>query len=207
MQRKTIFTCGCLLLMMMSSVNAGSLWLKRKDDMKNPFVDDVARNVGDVLTIKISEGSKIDNKAKRDLQKDTDRSSTFDGNLDITTPNHNLLPRIPSFNMSAKGSNTLKGKADYKDERKYLDSITVVVMDVLPNGNLVVSGTRDRDIAGDIQRIEASGIVRPSDIAFDNSIQSEQVASFRLVAEYKGVAAQYNKPGWLGKVMDVLWPW
>ena len=63
------------------------------------------------------------------------------------------------------------------------------------------------DIAGDIQRIEASGIVRPSDIAFDNSIQSEQVASFRLVASYKGIAAQYNKPGWLGKVMDVLWPW
>jgi flagellar L-ring protein precursor FlgH len=174
--------------------------------MKNPYVDDVAHNVGDVLTIKISEGSKIDNKAKRDLQKSTDRSSAFDGELGIGTSNHNLLPRMPGLTMDASTTNNLKGKADYKDERKYLDSITVVVMDVLPNGNLVIMGTRDRDIAGDIQRIEVSGIVRPSDIAFDNSVASEQVASFCLKTTYKGVAAPYNKPGWLGKIMDVLWP-
>lgn len=185
---------------------AGSLWIQRHEDMKNPFVDDVARNIGDVLTIKISEDSKIDNKAKRDLQKSTDRSSTFDGELDIGTPNHNILPRIPGFNMSAETANNLKGKADYKDERKYLDSITAVVLDVLPNGNLVVMGTRDRNIAGDIQRIEVSGIVRPSDIAFDNTVMSQRVANFRLVTQYKGLAAPYNKPGFLGRLMDVLWP-
>jgi flagellar L-ring protein precursor FlgH len=182
------------------TAQADSLWAKRHGDMKNPFVDDVARNIGDVLTIRISEGSKIDNKAKRDLAKSTDRSSAFDGELG------DKLPRIPGFTMDATTSNSLTGKADYKDERKYLDSITVVVMDVQPNGNLVVMGTRDRDIAGDTQRIEASGIVRPSDISFDNSIQSEQVASFRLVTSYKGIAAPYNKPGWLGRIMDVLWP-
>ena len=82
-----------------TQAQAGSLWSKRTDDMKNPFVDDVARNIGDVLTIKISEGSKIDNKAKRDLQKSTDRSSAFDGELGIGTTNKSLLPRIPGFTM------------------------------------------------------------------------------------------------------------
>ncbi len=80
-------------------------------------------------------------------------------------------------------------------------------MDVLPNGNLVVAGTRDRRIAGDTQTIEVSGIVRPSDIAFDNTIRSEQVANFRILTKNGGVSAPYTQPGWLGRIFDVLWPW
>lgn len=198
----------CLLVVPGGSVaQAGSIWANRHEDMKAPYVDDVARRIGDILTVTISEDSKIDNKANRNLQKDTDRQASFDGTLDITTPNYNVLPRIPSFNMDATSTNTLKSKADYKDERKYADSITAVVMDVLPNGNLVVMGKRDRKIAGDIQQIEISGIVRPSDIAFDNTVSSVKVANFRLVTLNKGVSAPYQKPGWLGRVMDVLWPW
>jgi flagellar L-ring protein precursor FlgH len=204
---RSFFILGLLVTQGATAVQAGSIWANRHEDMKSPYVDDVARNIGDILTITISEDSKIDNKAKRDLQKSTDRQASFDGTLDITTPNHNILPRIPSFNMDASSSNNLQGKADYKDERKYLDSITAVVMDVLPNGNLIVMGKRDRDIAGDIQQIEISGIVRPSDIAYNNTISSVKVANFRLVTHHKGVAAPYNKPGWLGRVMDVLWPW
>ena len=104
----------------------------------------------------------MDNKAKRDLQKETARSSDFNGELDID----HILPSIPGFTMEAESSNALKSKADFKDERSFVDRVTVVVLDVLPNGNLVVTGTRDRNIAGDIQTIEVSGIVRPSDIAY-----------------------------------------
>ena len=109
--------------------------------------------------------------------------------------------------MSASTANELKSKADLKDERSFEDRVSVVVVDILPNGNLVVIGTRDRNIAGDIQTIEVSGIVRPSDIAFDNSVKSEQVANFRIVSQNSGVSAPYTRPGWLGRVFDVLWPW
>ena len=108
--------------------------------------------------------------------------------------------------MSAESSNELKSKADYKDERKFVDQVSVVVMDILPNHNLVVMGTRSRNIAGDIQTIEVSGIVRVSDIAFDNTIKSEQVADFRIVTKNSGVSAPYTKPGWLGKIFDSIWP-
>jgi flagellar L-ring protein precursor FlgH len=70
----------------------------------------------------------------------------------------------------------------------------------------VVQGVRDRDIAGDIQTIEVSGVVRPSDIAFDNTVKSEQVANFSLVMKNKGVSAPYQRPGWLGRIFNVLWP-
>ncbi len=188
-------------------VQAGSIWAKRDKNMKDPYADDVARQIGDVLTVKITEDSKIDNKAKRDLKKETDKSSSFNGELGVTTPNHNLLPRMPGFTMDADSTNELKSKADYKDERSFVDRVTVVVIDVLPpNGNLVVMGTRRRDIGGDIQTIEVSGVVRPSDIAFDNTVKSEQVANFRIVSRNGGVSAPYTRPGWLGRIFDVLWP-
>lgn len=185
------------------TLQAGSIWAKRDTNMRTVYADDVARNIGDVLTIKITEDSKVDNKAKRDLQKETERSSAFNGDLNID----HLLPSIPGFTMDASSENELKSKADYKDERSFEDRVSVVVVDILPNGNLVVIGTRDRNIAGDVQTIEVSGIVRPSDIAFDNTIKSAQVANFRIVSQNSGVAAPYTRTGWLGRVFDVLWPW
>jgi flagellar L-ring protein precursor FlgH len=190
----------------MGSLRADSIWAKRNKNMRDLYADDVARNIGDILTIKISENSKVDNKAKRDLKKEVDKSNAFNGELGITTPNHNLIPRMPGFTMAAESTNELKSKADYKDERKFLDSVTVVVVDIQPNRNLVVMGTRHRNIAGDMQSIEISGIVRPSDIAFDNTVRSEQVADFRIVTKNTGIAAPYTRPGWLGRIFDIIWP-
>jgi flagellar L-ring protein precursor FlgH len=205
MSKKVImaWTAAVLVLGVVETVPAGSIWAKRDSNMKTLYADDVARNIGDVLTIRIVEDSKVDNKAKRELQKDTERSSDFDGELNID----HILPSIPGFTMSAESTNGLSSKADYKDERSFEDSVSVVVIDILPNGNLVVIGTRDRDIGGDVQTIEVSGIVRPSDITFDNTIKSEQVANFRIVSQNTGISAPYTKPGWLGRIMDVLWPW
>jgi len=197
-----VFIVVVFILWEASCSQAGSIWAKRDKDMKDLYADDIARNIGDILTIKITEDSKVDNKAKRDLKKETDRSSSFDGKLNID----HILPSIPGFTMNAETNNELTSKADYKDERSFVDRVTVVVVDVLPNRNLVVTGTRHRNIAGDIQTIEISGIVRPSDIAFDNTVKSEQVANFRIETKHNGVAAPYTRPGWLGRVFDILWP-
>jgi len=192
-----------LVLTACDFAHGGSIWAKRDKNMKRLYVDDVARTIGDTLTIKIVEESKVDNKGKRDLKKETSRSSDFNGELNID----DVLEKIPGFTMSAEASDELKSKADFKDERSFEDRVSVVVMDVMPNGNLVVAGTRDRKIAGDVQTIEVSGIVRPSDIAFDNTIRSEQVANFRILTKNGGISAPYMRPGWLGRIFDVLWPW
>ena len=195
-----------LLLVLTASVllstacsQAGSIWAKRDKNMKAIYADDVARQIGDVLTITIAENSKVDNKAKRDMKKETDRSTIFNGDL-------GNFADLGEFGMTAQSGNELKSKADYKDERKFVDNITVVVVDILPNRNLVVLGTRNRDISGDTQIIEVSGIVRPSDVSFDNKVKSEQVADFRIVSRNGGVSAPYTKPGWLGSILDIVWP-
>jgi len=193
----TVFAL-CLALPM-TEAQADSIWAKRDKNMRALYADDVAHQIGDILTIKITEDSKVDNKAKRDLKKETDRSTTFNGDV-------GGFADLGEFGLSAQSGNELKSKADYKDERSFVDLITVVVVDVLPNRNLVVMGTRNRSIAGDIQTLEVSGIVRPSDIAFDNTVKSEQVADFRIVTKNSGIAAPYTRPGWLGKIFDVVWP-
>ena len=205
MHRKTMLIAIAAIHMVLlgDGLQAGSIWAKRSKTVPNLYSDDVARNIGDVLTIKIAEGSKVDNKAKRDLQKQTSQSSDFDGKLGVGR----ILPTVPGFTMDAQSDNSLKSKADFQDERSFTDQITVVVMDVLPNGNLVVTGTRDRNIAGEIQTIEVSGIVRRSDIAYDNTVKSQQVANFRIVTKNAGVSASYSRPGWLGQIINVIWPW
>ncbi len=196
-------TATMLAVLIGTTCEANSIWAKRDKDHKTVYADDVARHIGDVLTIIISEDSKVDNKAKRDLQKDTTRTSTFDGRLEIG----DLIPKMPGLTMDAAGNNEMKSKADYKDERSYTDRISVIVMDVLPNGNLVITGSRDRTIGGDIQTIEVSGVVRPNDIDFDNTVKSEQVANFRINSKNAGISAPYTQTGWLGRIWDVLWPW
>jgi len=198
--RKIWILISVIFLLVPTPVSqAGSIWAKRDKNMKDLYADDVARNIGDILTIEITEASKVDNKAKRDLKKDTKRSVTFNGDIGGFTD-------LGEFGISAESGNELKGKADYKDERSFIDKITVVVVDVLPNDNLVVMGSRKRDIAGDEQTIEVSGIVRPSDITFGNIVKSEQVADFHLVTKNSGIAAPFNRPGWLGRILDIIWP-
>ena len=201
MNNKTsvLITLTTSVLLLAACSQAGSIWAKRNKNARAVYADDVARQIGDVLTIKITENSTVDNKAKRDMKKETDRSTTFNGDV-------GGFADLGEFGMSAGSDNELKSKADYKDERKFADSITVVVMDILPNRNLVVLGTRNRNISGDIQTIEVSGIVRPSDVAFDNSVKSERIADFRIVSRNDGVSAPYTKPGWLGSIFDIIWP-
>ncbi|MCK5000865.1 MAG: flagellar basal body L-ring protein FlgH [Anaerohalosphaera sp.] len=188
-----------LILLFVGVADADSIWAKRDTNAKAAYTDDVARKIGDVLTITISESSKVDNKAKRDLQKSVSKSLVFDGNI-------GNFADIGEFGTEASADNSLNGKADYKDERKFVDSISVVVVDIMPNGNLVVKGTRQRDIGGDIQLIEVSGIVRVSDISYDNIVKSERVTDFYISSKNKGVADPYTRPGWLGRIFDIIWP-
>ncbi len=183
---------------------ADSIWSKRDQNKKDLYADDKARHIGDVLTITISEISTLENKAKRTLSKKTTRTQNFNGQVGL----EHILPELPEFNLGAGTtySNKLDGQANYKDEREFTDSISAIIIDIMPNGNLVISGTRDRNIADDIQTIEVSGIVRPSDIAFDNTIKSEQIANFSIITRNKGVGAQYTRPNWLGRIFDVIWP-
>lgn len=189
---------------MISAVNAGSIWAKKNPNAQDRYTDDVARKIGDVLTIKVSEISDMTNTSERDLSKSTSRDQQFDGNLGV----EHIIPSLPevTFGTGTDYTNTFESEADNKNQRAFIDNVTVVVIDIMPNGNLVINGKTTRNISDDVQEIEISGIVRPSDIDYDNTVDSSRIANFNIITTYDGVSAPYNKPGWLSQILDILWP-
>lgn len=194
---------GLILVVSAGTLEAGSIWAKRGQNSKPLYADDKANQIGDILTIIINEDHKVDSKVKRDLNRSSDRS--FEMGDDDLSIGH-IIPSVSKVKVDVQSEKSLSGKSDYKDERTIEDRITVVVEDIHPNGNLVVIGTRTREVNGDTQTIQVSGIVRPRDIKFDNTIRSEQIANFQMVSISDGVSKDFTKPGWLGKILDVLWP-
>ncbi|MCL2700317.1 MAG: flagellar basal body L-ring protein FlgH [Phycisphaerae bacterium] len=189
---------------------AGSIWQKGSRVTRMQPSDDVARDVGDVITIVINEKSVIANKINRNDEKKTARSvNVAGGTVDLGTMTAGLGKNVldlPQASFNSQFSAKMEGKADYGSNRSLKDMITVTVEDVLPNGNMVIIGRRVREVAGDRQVIEVSGIIRPSDISFENTVDSDRVANFNIVHKTSGTDTAYTKPGWLTRVVNVITP-
>lgn len=208
---KTFVTLAVLAAGVAMEVKGDSIWARANGRTRSVYTDDTARGVGDNLTIVISEISKIDNTSLRSMEKQDQRTLTASGSVQGSSANAtpkwlNKTFNLPTVNLASNSDAKFDGKADYNASRSLTDQMTVTVQDVLPNGNLVVIGKRERDIAGDKQTIQASGIVRPSDIAFDNTIGSEKIANFQITVGNKGTESEYTSPGWLARILNFISP-
>jgi flagellar L-ring protein precursor FlgH len=202
-------TLAFAALLAATAAQGGSIWTKGGARTQLVATDDVARHVGDSLTIVISEKSVINSKTKRDAEKKTTRDYQMNGTFsygDIFRGLPNKTYTIPTVDVSGSSDNKFEGNSDYDSNRSVEDRITVTIEDVLPNGNLVVLGQRERNVAGDMQIIQVSGIVRPSDITFNNTINSELVADFRVVFKNKGQGNTFVEPGWFGRFLNYISP-
>lgn len=193
-----------------SAVSAGSIWSRGSRRMRLITIDDTACQVGDVITIVVRERSVIENDSSRKMDKTTSRKGVTSGTLDLA----NLIQQsvgqqifdFPKLNMDFNSETKFAGGTDFESDRSVQDKITVTIEDVLPNGNLVVFGKRQREVEGDTQVVQLSGIIRPSDIAFDNTVDSDRVAHFRLVYKGRGQEVKFTRPGWLGRLLNWLNP-
>jgi len=198
-----------------SSAQAGSIWAKASTAGAPPriYQDDVARRIGDVLTIIINERSSVDNETKRKNDKKSDRSAATSGTINLKDIVPGGVPyghgtfELPVVSATSAASSSFEGNAKMEDDRVLTDRITVTVHDVLPNGNLVILGSRKRNVHGDVQVICVSGMVRPSDVTFANTVNSDQVAEFHMVNVVRGPENKWTKPGWLGRILNFLSPW
>ena len=198
-----------VLMVTCPAARAGSVWAKGQPRTRRLYSDDIARNVGDSLTIVIEENSKIENETTRKMDKSSARSQKASGTVDLGNMVNWLQGRIwklPNVDVNSTASNKFDGKAEYDDEKKITDKIAVTVEDILPNGNLVVLGKRERGIAGDKQTVQVSGIVRPSDIGFANEVSSKKVAGFKMIYRGRGQENHFTKPGWLARIVNWLNP-
>jgi flagellar L-ring protein precursor FlgH len=200
---------ACLVLLCVSAARADSLWNKANVSTRTLYSDDTARAVGDNLTIVINEQTKIDSQTERKIDRTSSKSVTGSGSAttgNVLNPTLNKV--LSALNLQAQGQDSTQfdGKHNYDDTRSLVDSITVTVQDVLPNGNLVVVGKREREVAGDKQIIAVSGVVRASDIPFNNSISSDKVANFQINVRTKGQENTATNPGWLARFINFINP-
>jgi flagellar L-ring protein precursor FlgH len=177
------------------------------------FEDMRARRVGDMLTIKLVE--------KTDATKTAITSVSKENTTSITNPT--ILGSTPLFNVPGflplastkdnnlgfglQSSNEFDGSGDSEQSNELSGDITVTVVEVLPNGNLVVRGEKRIGINQGNEYIKLSGIVRPADIDSTNTVLSTRLADPTIVYNGDGAVADSNVVGWLARFfISALFP-
>jgi flagellar L-ring protein precursor FlgH len=181
--------------------NSGSLWRNTSHSLVS---DNKARKVGDVITITVSEKAQ----ASKQSTNQTGRTKDFSGDLafnGFTYAGSNLVDAA-STGYSGKFGNNFKGTGTASRTDTMTTYMTATVVDILPNGNLVIRGSRWTKVNEEMQQIILEGMVRPNDINRNNQILSQNIADAKIYFVGKGPITATQKPGWLGQLFDVISP-
>lgn len=187
----------------------GSIW-PGETSINNLFQDFRARNVGDVLTVVISEKTSATKEATTSTSRDSSMELAISKLLGVplNMKMTNFLGTGKAFSPEVESDYAadFDGSGKTKRSGSFNATITVRVVEVLPNGNLVVEGKKESLLNNELQYIVLSGIVRPADISTDNTILSTYVSDARLEYSGKGILSDEQKPGWLRRALDNVWP-
>jgi flagellar L-ring protein precursor FlgH len=181
------------------------------------FQDTKARTAGDIVTVKIEESSKATNKANTKTARDSSLTAGVDAFFGIEDWwQDKVLRRLGSDfpKINPFGSASVKGsmESDFEGDGSTTRSgdltayITCRVMEVMPNGNLKIVGTREVLVNHENQVIILSGTIRPRDIGSDNIIRSIFVSDAKIAYSGSGVIDDRQRPGWMANFLNAVWP-
>lgn len=159
------------------------------------------RHVGDMLTVTLQEKTDAKKNADTETKKGTDNviNAAAIMGAPVTANGVNVL------NTEISSAHDFKGEADSEQSNSLTGSVTVTIVQVLSNGNLVVQGEKWININKGEEYIRLRGIVRPGDINPDNTISSERVANAEIQYSGDGLLYDANEPGWLAKFFSGPW--
>ncbi len=168
------------------------------------FEDHRAFRVGDILTVKVVENVT----SKKTAETKTSKSSSASGGVSsFLGLSKKSLNKYSTYDL--KTSSSFTGKGETNLSTNLVGTVTVQVVEVLPNGNLVVEGRRMVMINNDKTYLVIRGIVRPEDIDFDNTVYSTQVANAEIYYRGRGVVSDKQYPNVFLRFLDLvtrLWP-
>lgn len=168
------------------------------------FGDRKAHFVGDIITITLSENTVSKKSSNVSVKKDD--SVVFNSGAGT------LLGTEPTFKGMNLGTNVAQnrkfgGNSGADQSNSLQGNITVTVAEIMPNGNLVVRGEKWMTLNSGDEFIRISGIVRPDDVAPDNTILSTRLANAKISYSGTGSLADSQKMGWLAKFFNSpIWP-
>ncbi len=225
------------LLGMASSAVAGSLWREAVTDERGMYADKKARRIGDIVTVSIIETLVYDNSRGLTTSRTTTgtapgiagqivnslinsasskNSAAAAGDVVRRKFPSNLLPKTTAAANALKildpaSVSTLEGSGEITNSQTLNFTMAVQVIDVLPNGNLVIEGIRQIGFSNERQFISLRGIIRPVDIrgavGITPKVRSEDVADARIEVVAEGALTDTAKKGWLKKLDDKITPY
>jgi flagellar L-ring protein FlgH len=187
--------------------NADSIWQRHNFYSSFFYVDTRARRPGDIVTVMIVENTDIQHQDQRNMSRVGDGGGglTLKGNISGTNQGATrsvAATANPDFNTTR----SFQGSSAYNINQTFTDTVTCTVVAVQPNGCLVIEGYRQRVVTREVRTLRLCGVIRPLDIAFDNTIPSTFVANLSLQYLGRGVETYYTNQTWLGRVLNYLWP-
>jgi flagellar L-ring protein FlgH len=164
------------------------------------FQDRRARRVGDTLTVQINE--------KVMATKNSSSTSKRKGDTKFAVPEIQGLPGkgLQGASVLATSSNEFEGGGTSGNDNTFTGTITLTVLEVLPNGNLVVSGEKQLGINQGSEFVRVSGVVNPINILPGNIVLSTLLADARLEYRGTGYIDEAQNMGWLARVFQVILP-
>jgi flagellar L-ring protein precursor FlgH len=192
--------CLSALALCAAAANSQSLY-KRAGGRGGSLVADLrASGIGDILTVVIREQHKVEQEDK------TNRTNKSAFNSEVSAFEifkSDLTEKFPK--IAAKQERTFEGNAKQERDSTVEARVAVTVVDVLPNGNLVISGRRTVRVDDEEKTLRISGIVRPLDVTSQNTVTSSQVAEARVAIEGQGPNTEANTRGPVGAFFQTLW--
>jgi flagellar L-ring protein precursor FlgH len=162
------------------------------------YSDRTARDVGDLLTITLVESTTAQTSASTQVAKNSEIAMAAPEifGAPVTYNGRDIL------SASANAERDFDGQGKSSQSNRLQGSVTVSVIQRLPNGNLVVQGQKNLRLNQGDELVQIQGIVRPADIGQDNSVPSSRVGEARIVYGGRGAIAQSNAMGWLGRFFN-----
>jgi len=164
------------------------------------FEDRRARYVGDTITIRITESTSASTKSNDKLDKSNTSSAS------ITGLNGVLGKSLVGLNYETASANSFSGKGEAANNNVFTGNMTVTVIDVYPNGNLLVSGEKQLAIGHEQEFVRISGVINPSFVDAANTVASSNIADARIEYKSSGQISDGLVMGWLARFFLSVMP-
>ena len=180
-------------------IPTGSLF--KENYVNNIYSDSKAHRVGDIIAVILSESTQANKNAKTELKKENNAS--LDPIIGLAGNPLNIGGQSVQFGLNQNSK--FKGDSKADQGNSLSGDISVHVLRVLPNGNLMIRGEKWITLNNGDEYIRLTGVIRPKDINSNNTILSNKVANARIQYSGTGSFADTNEQGWLTKFFNSSW--
>jgi flagellar L-ring protein precursor FlgH len=183
-----------------------SLW---QAGSRSFFNDQRASRIGDIITVNI----EIDDKAELSNSSNRTRESSTSAGVGNFFGLEQTIGQLfnsafdPSNMISADAESEHRGDGAINREEKIELTVAAVIVDRLPNGNLVIAGRQEVRINAELRELTVSGIIRPEDVTAGNTINHTQIAEARISYGGRGSISAVQRPNWGQRIGDAVTPW